>query len=103
MLASTPRTRKATVLLPSVWELSWKFLSPNPGIWKPLCGHTHGFSLLQAPFPGLLGQILAADEEANSFGPVRGRLLPALVDGVSDGKCHTKGKRFQIPQGETFK
>lgn len=98
-------TCKASILSPSVWELSWKFLSwvlcPNPRIRKSLCGHTHGFSLLQAPFPGLFWQILAANEEANSFRPVWGRLLPALVDGVSDGKGHAKGKRFQIPQGET--
>lgn len=102
-----PCACKLSILSPSIWELSRKFPSRalylNLGIGKSLCGHTHGFSLLQAPFPGLFGQILAADEKANGFWPVRGRLLPALVDGVSDGKGHAKGKRFQIPQGETLK
>lgn len=102
-----PCACKLSILSPSIWELSRKFPSRalylNLGIGKSLCGHTHGFSLLQAPFPGLFGQILAADEKANGFWPVRGRLLPALVDGISDGKGHAKGKRFQIPQGETLK
>lgn len=66
-------------------------------LWK-----SHSFGLSQGHLVGLFGQILSSNQHADLLGPIRARLLPAAVDGLSDGQRHTKRDRLQVLQGETW-
>lgn len=44
----------------------------------------------------LFSQILPSNEQANILGPIGARLLPATIDGLSDGQRHPKGDRLKV-------
>lgn len=75
----------------------WVFKIVQIKLWF----NTHRFALCQGHLVGLFGQILSPNQQANLLWPIRGWLLPAAVDGFSDGQCHPKWNRLQVLQGET--
>lgn len=75
----------------------WVFETVQIELWF----NTHRFALCQGHLVGLLGQILSPNQQANLLWPIRAWLLPAAVDGFSDGQRHPKWNRLQVLQGET--
>ena len=69
-------------------------LYPNLALKKNSSGlnlfHTHSFALGQGHLVGLFGQILSSNQHTDLLRPIRARLLPAAVDGLSDGQRHAK-------------